>query len=50
MQLIGGGIRRSIKQSQLYKKQQACLIGESLWQAGSYKRAAEMIMNHFAKV
>ncbi|WP_440119401.1 macrolide family glycosyltransferase [Paenibacillus sp. QZ-Y1] len=31
-------------------KQQACLIGESLRQAGGYKRAAEMIMNHFAKV
>ncbi|GKS13428.1 glycosyl transferase [Paenibacillus chitinolyticus] len=31
-------------------KQQACLIGESLRQAGGYKRAADMIMNHFAKV
>lgn len=31
-------------------KQQAYLIGESLRQAGGYKRAAEMIMNHFAKV
>ncbi|SMF85761.1 glycosyltransferase, MGT family [Paenibacillus uliginis N3/975] len=33
----------------LYKKQ-AHLIGESLRNAGGYKRAAEMIMNHFAKV
>jgi len=33
----------------LYKKQ-AHLIGESLRNAGGYKRAAEMIMNQFAKV
>jgi len=33
-----------------FYKQQAYLIGESLRQAGGYKRAAEMIMNHFAKV
>ncbi|MFB7817660.1 macrolide family glycosyltransferase [Paenibacillus chitinolyticus] len=31
-------------------KQQACLIGKSLRQAGGYKHAADMIMNHFAKV
>ncbi len=29
-------------------KQQACIIGESLRQAGGYKRAAEMIMSHMA--
>ncbi|WP_236703155.1 hypothetical protein [Paenibacillus xylanivorans] len=29
-------------------KQQAYLIGESLWQAGGYKRAVEMIMSHLA--
>ncbi|PQP85192.1 glycosyl transferase [Paenibacillus sp. PCH8] len=31
-------------------KHQAYLIGESLRQAGGYKQAAKMIMNHFAKV
>ncbi|MNW23955.1 Oleandomycin glycosyltransferase [compost metagenome] len=31
-------------------REQAYLIGESLRQAGGYKRAAEIIMNHFAKV
>ncbi|QOS79479.1 glycosyl transferase [Paenibacillus sp. JNUCC31] len=33
-----------------FYKQQAYLIGESLRQAGGYKRAADIIMNHFAKV
>lgn len=31
-------------------KQQACIIGESLRQAGGYKRAAEMIMSHMASI
>ncbi|PWW34421.1 MULTISPECIES: macrolide family glycosyltransferase [Paenibacillus] len=46
------GLREALAEvlSNPYYKQQAYLIGESLRQAGGYKRAADMIMNHFAKV